>query len=32
MRNIFDKLGLASTCEKIEAVYKAYSDYGAIAA
>lgn len=31
MRNIFDKLGLSTTCKKIEAVYKAYSDYGAIA-
>ena len=32
MRNIFDKLGLSPTCQKIEAVYKAYSEYGAIAA
>lgn len=32
MQNIFDKLGLSSTCQKIAAVYKAYSDYGAIAA
>ena len=32
MRNIFNKLGLSPTCEKTKAVYKAYSDYGAIAA
>lgn len=32
MENIFDKLGLSPTCKKIEAVYKAYSDYGTIAA
>ena len=32
MENIFDKLGLSPTCKKIEAVYKAYGDYGAIAA
>ena len=32
MLNIFDKLDLSLTCEKIEAVYKAYSDYGDIAA
>lgn len=32
MRNIFDKLGLSPTCEKIAAVYQSYSNYGAIAA
>lgn len=32
MRNIFDKLGLSPTCEKIAAVYRSYSNYGAIAA
>jgi len=32
MLNIFDKLGLSSTCEKVSAVYETYSDYGTIAA
>ena len=32
MRNIFDKLGLSPTCQKIRSVYEEYSNYGAVAA